>query len=50
MIIDIWPRLASGEWDSAGYFWAMGLTLLIQALTILWAWRGHALILLGPRP
>jgi len=49
LMIDIWPRLASGGWDSAGYFWAMGLTLLIQALTILWAWRGHALVLKGAR-
>jgi len=48
-IIDLWPRLESGGWNSAGYFWAMGLTLVIQFVTILWAWRGHALLLQGAR-
>lgn len=43
-IIDLWPRTASGGWDAAGYGWAMGLTLLLQAATILWAWRGHRLM------
>lgn len=41
-IIDLWPRTASGGWDAAGYAWAMGLTLALQAGTILWAWRLHA--------
>ncbi|WP_431303084.1 MFS transporter [Sediminicoccus sp. BL-A-41-H5] len=41
-IIDFWPRTASGGWDAAGYAWAMGLTLALQAGTILWAWRLHA--------
>lgn len=42
-IIDLWPQTQAGGWDAAGYQWAMGLTLLLQAMTILWAWRGHAL-------
>ncbi len=42
VIIDLWPRTVSGGWDSAGYFWAMGGTLALQAFTILWAWRLHA--------
>lgn len=41
-IIDLWPRTAVGGWDAAGYGWAMGLTLALQAFTILWAWRLHA--------
>ena len=44
IIIDLWPRTASGGWDAAGYGWAMGLTFALQAATILWAWRGHALL------
>jgi MFS family permease len=43
-IIDLWPRTTSGGWDAAGYGWAMGLTLLLQAATILWAWRGYRLM------
>lgn len=43
-IIDLWPRTAAGGWDAAGYGWAMGLTLFLQAATILWAWRGHLLM------
>lgn len=41
-IIDLWPQTASGGWHAAGYAWAMGLTLALQAFTILWAWRLHA--------
>jgi MFS family permease len=43
-IIDLWPRTAAGGWDAAGYGWAMGVTLLLQAGTILWAWRGYRLM------
>jgi predicted MFS family arabinose efflux permease len=43
-IIDLWPRTAAGGWDAAGYGWAMGVTLLLQAATILWAWRGYRLM------
>jgi len=39
VVIDLWPRTAAGGWDRAGYFWAMGGTLALQALVILWAWR-----------
>ncbi|MCX8133524.1 MAG: MFS transporter [Roseococcus sp.] len=41
-ILDLWPRTASGGWDAAGYAWAMGLTVLLQALSLLWAWRAGA--------
>ena len=39
VVIDFWPRTEAGGWDRAGYFWAMGGTLGLQALVILWAWR-----------
>lgn len=42
VIIDLWPQTASGGWHATGYAWAMGLTLALQAFTILWAWRLHA--------
>ena len=42
-VIDLWPHSAAGGWDPAGYAWAMGGTMLLQAGTILWAWRLHAL-------
>ncbi len=42
VIIDLWPQTASGGWHATGYAWAMGLTLVLQAFTILWAWRLHA--------
>jgi len=35
-ILDLWPRSASGGWDPAGYGWAMGLTVVLQALTTVW--------------
>jgi predicted MFS family arabinose efflux permease len=43
-ILDLWPRTASGGWDAAGYAWAMGLTLTLQAGALLWAWRAGALL------
>jgi predicted MFS family arabinose efflux permease len=36
LILDLWPRSATGGWDPAGYSWALGLTLVLQALTVLW--------------
>lgn len=35
-ILDLWPRTASGGWSADGYFWAMVLTLVLQALASLW--------------
>ncbi|WP_165585250.1 MFS transporter [Roseococcus sp. SYP-B2431] len=43
-ILDLWPRTAEGGWNAAGYGWAMGLTLGLQALVVLWAWRGRRLL------
>lgn len=42
-ILDLWPRTAAGGWDPAGYAWALGLTLLLQAVTVLW-------LVAAPRP
>jgi hypothetical protein len=36
MILDLWPRTASGGWDPSGYAWAMGMTLALQAAAIAW--------------
>jgi predicted MFS family arabinose efflux permease len=36
LILDLWPRTTSGGWDPAGYGWALGLTLLLQAATVAW--------------
>ncbi len=38
-ILDLWPRTASGGWDQAGYFWAMLLSMAMQVVALLWAWR-----------
>jgi predicted MFS family arabinose efflux permease len=35
-ILDLWPRVAGGGWDPAGYGWAMGMTLALQALATIW--------------
>ncbi len=35
-VLDLWPRTAAGGWDPAGYAWAMGLTLTLQSMTVLW--------------
>jgi MFS family permease len=37
-ILDLWPRTASGGWNSAGYGWALGVSLVLQAVALLWAW------------
>ena len=42
LILDLWPRTAAGGWDPAGYAWAMGLTLALQAGSVAW-------MLLAPR-
>lgn len=34
-ILDLWPRAAGGGWDPAGYGWALGMTLALQALALL---------------
>lgn len=36
VVLDLWPRTAAGGWDPAGYAWAMGLTLALQAGTVAW--------------
>jgi predicted MFS family arabinose efflux permease len=36
VILDLWPRTAMGGWDPAGYGWALGLTLALQALAAFW--------------
>jgi predicted MFS family arabinose efflux permease len=36
LILDLWPRTATGGWDPAGYSWALGLTLAAQVLTVVW--------------
>lgn len=44
-ILDLWPRLASGGWDPAGYAVALSVTFLLQAGAALWivvAPRGKA--------
>jgi hypothetical protein len=38
-LLDLWPRTASGGWNSAGYAWAMVATIIFQAATMLWMWR-----------
>ncbi|MBY0338094.1 MAG: MFS transporter [Acetobacteraceae bacterium] len=39
-ILDLWPRTATGGWDAAGYSWAFGLSLALQAAAILWMMKG----------
>jgi MFS family permease len=38
-ILDLLPRTAAGGWNSVGYGWALGLTLALQALSVLWMLR-----------
>ncbi|MGG5818296.1 MFS transporter [Falsiroseomonas sp. HW251] len=38
-ILDLWPRAAAGGWASAGYGWALALTLALQAGTVAWMLR-----------
>ncbi len=40
-ILDLWPRTISGGWDPAGYDWALGMTLALQALAFAWMLRGR---------
>lgn len=35
-ILDLWPRTEAGGWDPAGYGWAIGVTLLLQAASVGW--------------
>jgi MFS family permease len=42
LILDLWPRTAADGWDPAGYGWALGLTLALQAGSLAW-------MLLAPR-
>lgn len=35
-VLDLWPRTAAGGWDPAGYAWALGGTLALQALALGW--------------
>lgn len=41
-ILDLWPRVAGDGWDRRGYAWAMGLSLVLQTIAVIWAWRGNA--------
>lgn len=34
-ILDLWPRTEAGGWNAAGYGWALGLTLALQAAAAL---------------
>lgn len=36
LILDLWPRTAAGGWNSTAYGWAMGLTVMLQAATVIW--------------
>ena len=40
LILDQWPRTASGGWDATGYSWALCLTVSLQALTVAWLLAG----------
>ncbi|MGE0226531.1 MAG: MFS transporter [Acetobacteraceae bacterium] len=35
-VLDLWPRTAAGGWNPVGYDWAMGLTVLLQAMSVVW--------------
>jgi len=42
-ILDLWPRTAAGGWASAGYGWAMGMTVVLQVGAVGWmTWSGRA--------
>jgi MFS family permease len=36
-ILDLWPRTASGGWASAGYGWALALSIALQIAALVWA-------------
>ncbi|NKC34310.1 MFS transporter [Falsiroseomonas selenitidurans] len=40
-ILDLWPRLADGGWDPAGYGWALAMTVALQSLAAGWMIRGR---------
>ena len=35
-ILDLWPRMADGGWNTAGYGWAMGMTVVVQLGAVGW--------------
>ena len=35
-ILDLWPRTAAGGWSAQAYGWAMGMTVVLQALSTVW--------------
>jgi MFS family permease len=37
LILDLWPRTASGGWASAGYGWALALSIALQVAALIWA-------------
>lgn len=43
VVLDQWPRSADGGWHPAAYGWAMGLTVVLQALCVLWMVAGGRL-------
>jgi len=36
VVLDLWPRTASGGWQADGYSWALGMTLAGQVATTAW--------------
>ena len=34
-ILDLWPRTDTGGWASAGYGWALGMTLVLQTVSVI---------------
>jgi predicted MFS family arabinose efflux permease len=40
LILDQWPRGATGGWHPDGYSWALCLTVLLQGLTVAWLLAG----------
>jgi len=40
-ILDLFPRTAAGGWSPQGYAWALGLTLALEALSVLWLLRAR---------
>ena len=36
-ILDLWPRTATGGWNTKGYAWALGLSLAMQIAAAIWA-------------
>ena len=39
-ILDMWPRTADGGWNTAGYGWAMAMTVVLQVAAVGWMLRG----------